>query len=367
MASAEPTIPVVQLTGGKIHLAGTLNDLLETPGLRRFRVAVSYVRWSGLGLLAHCLEAFLKSGGEFQSIYGVENGVTSPDSLFYSLYLQKLYCTHSYAGMIKDHYQNATYHPKFFEFTFEKSTVVVVGSNNLTAGGLVNNIEMALKAQFNSSNSAVKRLDEAWNTFLSLANPVTLDSIRLLKEQKKLGSELDKEPGEGTSSIPFIKSGVKSARRPLFLKILDVKNPNNKSALIANLDVVTEKPKRLYLQILKYETGGTKAGGNAGYQVQLPVLTLSAFFGIAPDQTQHVSFRFGSEVVHVSLTHFPNNTHRVRLKPIQNIPRPAIVIFERRSDHEYDCSIVPTGRYLSVLAARCNQQTRTGARKWGIA
>lgn len=366
MANVNPTIPIVQLTGGKVHLARALNELLEMPGLQRFRVAVSYARWSGLGLLANSLEAFLKAGGEFQSIYGVANGITSPDILLYSLYLQKLHQTHSYAGMIEDIYQNAIYHPKIFEFTFPKKTVVVVGSNNLTRGGLVNNIEMALRAEFASSDTAVSSLDDAWEKFTSSALTVTFERIRLLKGQKKLGSELDIEPGDAAStSKPFINSAVKAARRPLFLKILNIKNTNKKNALIANLDVITEKPRKLYLQILKYETGG--AGGNAGYQVQLPVATLSAFFGVAPNEKQDVTFRFGSDVVEVSLTHFRNRTHRVRLKPIQNIPRPAVVVFERKAEHKYDCAIVPKKQYSAVLSSKCNQQTRAGARRWGVA
>ena len=83
--------------------------------------------------------------------------------------------------------------------------------------------------------------------------------------------------------------------------------------------------------ILKYETGGQGDGKNRGYQIQLPVATLAAFFGVGQNESKEASFRFATDTVKVHLAHFGNNTHRVRLRPLQNIARPAIVVFERRA------------------------------------
>jgi HKD family nuclease len=367
MASTITSVsPILQTTGGKVQLSDRLNNLLGAADLKRLRVAVSYVRWSGLGLLSSQLEGFLLKGGELQTIYGIANGITSPDSLLYSLYLQKMYHRHTYAGTIEDIYQNATFHPKFFEFQFKDKTVAIIGSGNLTAGGLVNNTELAFQVEFQNGEKELRaRLDTAWKVFSSLAQPVTFKKIRELKDKKTLGSELEPETWQ-PSSKPFVKHTKTTAKKPLFLKVLDVKKPAVRHSLLANLDALTQKPKRLYLQILEYETGSQKSGGNAGYQVQLPVATLAAFFGVAPNQTQKASFHFGANVIEVSLTHFENNTHRVRLKPIQNIPRPAIVIFQRMAKNSYQCTIVPPHKYNAVLAAKCTEQTRSGARKWGI-
>jgi HKD family nuclease len=367
MPALIPTVsPIIQTTAGDVQLSDRLNHLLAEADLRRFRVAVSYVRWSGLGLLALQLEKFLEQGGEFQTIYGVANGITSPDSLLYSLYLKKVYRNHSYAGTVEDTYQNATFHPKFFEFQFAQRTIAIIGSGNLTVGGLVNNCELAYQIEFqNADKDGRSHLDAAWKAFASFAQPLTLDKIRELKQKDSSGSELDKETGS-PSDKPFIKHTKTTAKKPLFLKILGVEKPAVRHALLADSDALTEKPERLYLQILEYETGAQQSDGSAGYQVQLPVATLAAFFGVAPNQTEYVSFDFGSEVIQVTLTHFGNNTHRVRLKPIRNIPRPAIVVFERVSKNAYKCSIVPPKKYGEVLAAKCTEQTRAGARRWGL-
>jgi len=104
--SDNPDLQVLlQLTGEKDHLYERLNQLLNRADLLRVRMAVAYARWDGIGLVAENLETFLADGGEFQCIYGVNNGVTTPDSFLYSLYLKELYGGHSYAGAVEDAYK----------------------------------------------------------------------------------------------------------------------------------------------------------------------------------------------------------------------------------------------------------------------
>ena len=348
MASSHNSVsPILQITGGTVHLADHLNRLIAAPDLKRLRMAVSYVRWSGLGLLAAKIEEFLKHRRELETIYGIGNGVTTPDSLLYSLYLQQLYSTHIYAGVIDDKYQNATFHPKFFEFKFEKKTIAIIGSGNITAGGLLTNTEIAFQVELADDHQLITVLDDAWKAFESLAHPIDIPEIRKLRDQQALGSEIDTE-----------QDHTDDASKP-FTNVI-------RQSLLSKLDPLTVKPKKLYLQILEYETGAQIYGGDAGYQVQLPVATLAAFFGVAPDQTQKASFHFGSDVIEVNLTHFGNKTHRVRLRPIKDIHRPAIVIFERISMNDYNCTIVPPNQYDAVLTSKCTEQTRAGARKWGL-
>lgn len=258
----------------------------------------------------------------------------------------------------------ATFHPKFFEFKFDQKTIAIVGSNNITAGGLIQNTELSFRVEVPDGNKINTTLDNAWNAFKSLSHPITLSEIRKLRDQQLLGSEIDVGLDISKKSKPIIKSNRFLAKKPLYLKILDVENVAERQSLLSKLDLLTDKPKKLYLQILEYETGAQSGG--AGYQVQLPVATLAAFFGVAPDQTQKASFHFGSDIIEVNLTHFGNKTHRVRLRPIKDIQRPAIVIFERISMNDYKCTIVPQSQYNTILTSKCTQQTRSGARKWGL-
>lgn len=356
----------VQLPGVPPYLFERINTLLQMPGLQRFRVAVAYARWDGLGLIAPGIEKLLKAGAELQTIYGIANGVTTPDSLLYSLYLQELYSTHTYAGTIEDTFLNSTFHLKFFEFTYSDKAIAVVGSANLTGGGLSRNTELDIEIQCKRGDKFENDLEAAWNSVRAASKATTLDLIRKLKVQSDLGSEhRDNETPSAKSGKPRLVTGAKASPKPLFAKVLDLALPTKKAKILANLDPITDRPDTLYLQILSGETGAPAAGG-IGYQIQLPVATLATFFGVGPAQTKQASFRFGSEVITVHLTHFENNTHRVRLRPLRDVKRPAIVVFRRTATDEYACSIVPQRDYAKVLATRCTEQTRAGARRWGM-
>ena len=358
---------LAQSTGARPYTCGRLNALLRRPGLRRFRAAVAYARWDGVGLISRRLESFLHAGGEFQSIYGVANGITTPDSLLYSLYLQQLYPSgHTYAGGIEDAYANATFHPKFFEFEYAAHTVAIVGSANLTGAGMSRNTEMGFEIDFPKGHPLQAQLDAAWSTMRAASKAVDLPLIRHSKDAGGLGSENRKsETRSDKADKPRISTGVATSPKPLFNKVLGLENTPKKTRILAQLDTLSQRPKHLYLEVLSYETGAQSAD-HQGYQIQLPAATLGAYFGVGDQQKTKVTLRFPGDNLTVHLTHFQNKTHRVRLRPLRDAPRPAIVRFARAGKDAYDCTILHGKRYEAALAKKCTQQTRKGARRWGI-
>jgi phosphatidylserine/phosphatidylglycerophosphate/cardiolipin synthase-like enzyme len=153
-----------QSPSGQPYLFSRINELLKLPGLKRFRAAIAYARWEGIGLIAPNIESLLNAGAELQTIYGIANGVTTPDSLLYSLYLQELYSTHTYAGAVEDQYANSTFHPKFFEFRFAATSIAIVGSANLTGAGLSCNTEIDVEVEYKHGSQFDKDLDAAWTS-----------------------------------------------------------------------------------------------------------------------------------------------------------------------------------------------------------
>ena len=350
-----------------VYLFERINELLAIEDLERFRIAVAYARWDGLGLFSKQLESFMDAGGEFQAIYGVANGVTTPDALLYSLYLKELYTSHTYAGAVEDKYADAIFHPKLFEFRFCDRTILIVGSANLTGGGLLRNTELVAELEVPHGDPTEAAAEDAWKAVKAASMPITLNRIRDLKKADELADETeDGGEGKSTKSKPRLQIKKPVAAKPLFAKVLDIPQPKRRVELLSKLDPVSERPKRLYLQILETETGGSSDGTRAGYQVQLPVAALAAYFGVAENETREAGFQFPRERVVVHLTHFGNNTHRVRLRPILDVTRPCIVIFNRHGNDEYRCDFVPAKDYARVLASKCTEQTRAGARKWGI-
>jgi hypothetical protein len=282
------------------------------------------------------------------------------------LYLQALYKTHTYAGAIEDKYANSIFHPKFFEFQFRKRTIVMIGSANLTGGGLVRNTELGVEVQFARGEPLEKEVEAAWKSMRAGSHELTLALIRKLTKQSELASERDRGENQSGTGKPKLASRAKVSPKPLFAKILGISEPAKRSKIFSKMDTLSVRPRRLYLQILSGETGGQVGGEHPGYQIQLPVATLAAFFGVGENESREATFRFPSDTVTVHLTHFPNHTHRVRLRPLRDIERPAIVIFQRIGPDEYECSVVPSRQYRKVLAAKCSEQQREGARKWGL-
>lgn len=354
---------------GDVRFYSQINEILAAGGLKKAYISVAYARWDGLGLISERLERFLRSGGVLETVYGFDNDVTTPDSFLYGLYLKELYPGSVYCGAFEDRYRNAVFHPKLLLFEGEDDYTAIIGSANLTGAGLSRNIELGTRIEVPKGSKTANDLEGAWTYVKGNAVEVDISFVRSMKAQSRLDREGDGDDGSeseaGQRTKPLLSVEAKIAPKPLFAKVLDIQDPRKRDSVLRKLDPLSKRPRRLYLQILAGETGAPDSSV-MGYQIQLPVATLSAYFGVGPAQTKEVLFHFTSEDVRVHLTHFENNTHRVRLRPLRDVPRPAIVIFERVGPTEFTCSIVSQKDYKSVLSAKCNQQTRAGARKWGL-
>ena len=354
-----------QTYGGGFRFHERINELLEGDGLRSLRIVSAYARWDGLGLISENLESFLSSGGDAELIFGFDNGVTSPDSFLYGLYLSDLFGSNVYVGAVSDPFDNATFHPKVYQFWFEDQATIIVGSANLTGAGISRNIETGAEFVLDRTSPVADDWSQSWSEIRALSEEVDIDFIRRANSDNRLSSEASKEAdGKRNKTGSYLDVGAQLAPKPLFSKFLGIQKTGKREAALRKLDPASERPGQLFLQILETETGG--GNGRPGYQIQLPVATLSAFFGVGPSQSQDVLFHFPTEDVQAQLTHFGNNTHRVRLRPLRDADRPTIVKFERTAPNEYICNIIPRSRYAETLLSKCTQQTRAGARKWGI-
>lgn len=338
------------------RLLSSLNDRSVT----RAQLSVAYVTWQGLGQLERSLGKFLSRGSSLETIYGVGNGVTTPDALLYSSFMRDIHPNYRFAGTIEDIYGNSTFHPKMYAFFREGEIELLVGSANLTRGGLFMNTEAVLHIKASDQSALANQFAAVWDKATSSATTLSPDEIRDLVKKSKLTTERQAEPH---IARPMLRGNFPKVLKPIFRSVLKSRTPRKQKHLL-ELDVATDRPRKLYLQVFKKETGGNES--RVGYQVQLPVGCLSAYFGVAPDEARDVTIEMLGDTLPVSLTHFSNHTHRIRLRPLQNIARPAIIVFERVSDNEYVCTPVPRRDYTSVLAEKCTEQQRKGSRRWGM-
>ncbi len=354
-----------QISGGSKDLYSRLNLLFKTEGLKEVRFSVAYARWDGVGLVSEALEGFLSTGGRFESVYGAGNGVTTSDALYYGLLLDARFPGKTYSGFVEDKYANAIYHPKFYEFRYADRVVALIGSPNLTGGGLARNGELAVEFVAKIGTSTEKQLSGFWDWAKGEAKKVTLLDIQRLAQAPSAGREQRDEVGGAKSEKPFLKVKAKLSPKPIFEKVLGLSaSKTKKNELLASLSSITERPRHLYLQIFERETGGQK--GKSGSAVQLPVATLGAYFGLAKGEAKEVTFCFPNEEIKSKVIHNSNHTHQVRLSPILSVKRPAIIHFERIGNDVYNARFIPAAAYSSTLKSKCPEQSRKGARYWGI-
>jgi HKD family nuclease len=278
-----------QPTTSESHLYRLLRSHLRADDVLRFRVAVAYVTWGGLSLVASELEAFLRRGKVLETIFGIENGVTTPDALLYSVHLQREFSNYKLAKSYSWNYIDSEFHSKYFEFDYPGHTVSIVGSGNFTSGGLACNHELAVELGIPAGSKLHSFVRQWWSRYSSGGKRITPNVIRNMTKTGRFGVE-----GRTTNYTDKQKRlglVLPKARKPLFKHILvETRDPHVGQATLADGDTLTEKPRRLYLQILENETGG-------GHQIQLPVATLGAFFGVGPKESKKVEFKFRSSMI----------------------------------------------------------------------
>lgn len=124
-----------QPLGGQV--GNYLKGCLEGLKYNKLVIVVAFAKNSGVLRLKKSFEAFRKSGGEIEVYVGIDLDGTSFEALVSLLKTtDKLTVVHLESGQ--------TFHPKIFCFSSDKDCTLIVGSNNLTSGGLWTNFEASL-------------------------------------------------------------------------------------------------------------------------------------------------------------------------------------------------------------------------------
>lgn len=119
------------------QLGNRLIELLDVPDYHTLNIVVAFAKNSGVLRIKDALERFRKRGGKINTYVGVDLGGTSYEALTaLLLHTDSLNVVHSEKGQ--------TFHAKIYQFIGNDKGLVVVGSHNLTGGGLWSNFESSL-------------------------------------------------------------------------------------------------------------------------------------------------------------------------------------------------------------------------------
>lgn len=140
--------------------ADAIRGLLGIEKPTQILVSVAFVRKSGLDALEEAIRPLTAKSKFF---VGIRNDITSIQAIKHLLAMKiELYAVDTGS-------RNTIFHPKLYFSANEKQAIVIIGSANLTFGGLYNNIEASTIMKLDLSDPADKKFaDEATNAFVEM-------------------------------------------------------------------------------------------------------------------------------------------------------------------------------------------------------
>ena len=142
------------------QLGNRLIELLDSPDYHTLNIAVAFAKNSGVLRIKDSLEQFRARGGKVNAYVGVDLGVTSYEALTaLLLHTDSLNVVHSERGQ--------TFHVKIYQFLAEDKGLIVVGSHNLTGGGLWTNFESSMHIPIDSSRATETRILNQMEDYIS--------------------------------------------------------------------------------------------------------------------------------------------------------------------------------------------------------
>jgi HKD family nuclease len=215
LASGETSVMEISFTD---NIAKRLLDVLNPSFYesKRVNLAVAFIKYSGFLLIEENLNRCLKNNSQVEFLVGLDFRTTEPKALRKLRLLSdkgfpiKCYCFSD--PLISD---TPVYHPKLYLLSDERKATIIVGSSNLTAGGLRSNMEVnaviiadlqeeivsdiyglynKLKFQqqrFEPSSEYIEKYEEAYKrvqkgNFSALQEKTTKQIMKELEEQEKV-------------------------------------------------------------------------------------------------------------------------------------------------------------------------------------
>lgn len=342
---------------GQTSIYKELNKIFASKEYNSFRALMAYISWDGLSLIHRELENFYeKHNGKISLIIGLGGNLGEIHSLRYLI--QRMPKGKFWIFDIDDkHY---TFHPKFYYFKGKKKSCVIVGSNNLTQGGLYYNSELSsLTTYVNSEEKKISEgLEELWQLYNKPTTPFTKNNI--IAVTPTLLNNLEKYYSKSSGSNKFSKN---RSPKELFAKINIKKPPVSDLPQKPNKNsnskkVVDRKGKVLLLEVLK-ETGAN------GTQVQIPSEVLKNFFNVVSDH-KTIQISWDKDPVRPAvLCSFSNFTYRVTITEIAKMKRPLLLKIKKVGKDFYEISSLQGNKYSRAIKL-CSNRSRKDAKKWII-
>ena len=171
---------------GKNTLGEILRDALsgKVATFTKFSAAVAFVKRSGVQQIEKELKSFIEAEGQTSFIVGIDQNVTSYEGL---RLLLEISGSHNSVFINHDESPFVTFHPKVYFFENSTISIVIIGSGNLTHGGLFMNDESFVILNLDKQNEKdieiIKSLHDLFATWSDIESPIVKPLSHGLLEQ----------------------------------------------------------------------------------------------------------------------------------------------------------------------------------------
>lgn len=371
----------------KSHLAGSEWE--------QFRAAVAFVKLSGVRHIARELAGF-SARGSVRMTVGVDAQGTSVEGL-----RALLGCMRPSAQVWAYHNERAsTFHPKVYLFRNDTSAELLVGSNNLTEGGLYTNYEASVLSKLDLNQRThrsilqhVESVMDLWSIAAgNMAMPLTSGAIDLLAARGYIVPEAVARADEATARSV-------GRRRPgqdrLFGAVAVARPPRISARHLVDLieratEVLPETrlPSGFVMTLQRTDVGVgqvTPGTSRRSPEIFIPLVARDyapRFWGWPTKFTQDpshsgkmdrsgVRFRIGTGIVDVNMMYWPvKHDFRLRSEALRSAGTVGDILRVERGpggrSFDYYAEVVPRGTSLyDHFRTLCSLETRGSQKTWG--
>ena len=383
--------------------SGRLGDRLQA-GFKgnwtHFRAAAAFVKRSGVKHIASSLKAFARNG-KVEIIAGIDHNGTSYEGL-----RDLLQATAPDGRVLVFHNRAAhTFHPKVYLFRSATAAEVIIGSGNLTEGGLFTNYEASLQLRLDRTKSSHAALLQSIETALDnwadqtrgTTHLLDEDFLNLLKDQhlvlaeastSSAGWSRDSTSGAVHQDTPFAAVSEHTAPAAALLDNMEARRPITPEEGGANRTLDSTFGVKVFVMTLQNTdvgVGQTSTGtSRRSPEIFIPLSARDAdpaFWdwptGFTEDGAKPGKFdrrariRFGEETIQVQMMTWPDrHDFRLRSEALRSAGQVGDILRIEQADHaqnlDYHASVIPkdTDEHMFHLM-HCKGVVRHSKKRYG--
>ena len=386
-------VPSLLLQPHRDRLGDLLNHRLQDRVWTTFRAAVAFVKRSGVDRIAASLGAFARRG-HVRMTLGIDVHGTSVEGLE-----SLLNCLGGQGEIRVFHNEHGpTFHPKMYVFSNDRNAEVIIGSGNLTQGGLYENYEASIALTLDltdgDDHALFTSLEAILDAYTDLAPrtavELTHETLERLRADRYIVPEAEMRRPAPPPAAGVPEYGVPPAD-PLFRHV--PVPPAPPASVVARGGPTPrggdEAPAAFYMTLQHTDVGtGQTTPGTArrSPEVFIPLAARNAaseFWGWPEAFTEDpqepgkmdrtgVPMAVDNSVVGVSMTYFPHrHEFRVRHERLRSAGAVGDILRIERTDdateHDYSVTVIRQGGhgYDGALSRCTNAVGGRSQKRWG--